>query len=370
MPAKGSYYHIYNKGVEGRVIFNDQEDYLTFVGYLREYLSPAPKKEDTKKVFTVNGRTYKGTPHQPKNYFGKVELIAYSLVSDHFHLILNQMAKDSQSNLLRSLCTRYSMYFNKKYKRTGSLFDGPYKSAEVDESTELLPLSRHIHDQNLQSKISTHEFSSYPEYVGKRKSSWVKTQFILSKISDYEGYIGKHVAHQGDTETLKHVILEQPALERITPSSHKEKSFKAVTPTPLTQTRNRTLEFLFATTSIFILLFAVGMKNVLAAKASLSLAEEKPRASIVINSTPSIDTTITPSVAGSTSTMTVKIKEGYRNINVRQEPSTDSQVIDKANEGNTFDLVSEKSGWLEIQLTGGTTGYISTQFADIEETKR
>src|SRR3990167_10261433 len=124
----GVYLHIYNKGIENRAIFNDKQDFHVFVGFLEEYLSTPKDAEATKTVFQVHGKTFKGTPHQPKNYFNKIELIAYSLMPSHFHLLVNLKQKDALQGFIRSLCTRYSMYFNKKHQRTGSLFQGPYKS--------------------------------------------------------------------------------------------------------------------------------------------------------------------------------------------------------------------------------------------------
>ena len=125
----GIYSHIYNKGVEKRILFNDEEDYAVFLNFLKDYLSALKDPDSLKKDFKVNGRTFQGTPHQPKNYFNQVELLAYSLMPDHFHLILHQKTRGSLESFIRSLCTRYSIYYNKKYQRTGSLFEGPYKSA-------------------------------------------------------------------------------------------------------------------------------------------------------------------------------------------------------------------------------------------------
>src|SRR3989344_6029163 len=149
MPAKnllrvteeGAYIHVFNKGVENRVIFTEPQDYEIFLGYLRDYLSMPSDPESKKKDFTVNGRTFRGTPHQPKNYFQKVELVAYCLMPNHFHLLLHQQTKASTERFIRSLCTRYSMYFNKKYKRMGALFEGPYKSVHIKVQLQLLHLT-------------------------------------------------------------------------------------------------------------------------------------------------------------------------------------------------------------------------------------
>ena len=133
MPAKnlqridkeGLYFHIYNKGVEEKIIFSDGEDYRVFLRFLEEYLTTPQDPENTKKTFQIHGRTFRGTPHQPKNYFNAVELVAYSLMPNHFHLALSQVTKGSVENFIRSLCTRYSIYFNKKYTHSGPLFAGP-----------------------------------------------------------------------------------------------------------------------------------------------------------------------------------------------------------------------------------------------------
>src|SRR3972149_9961260 len=103
MPAKnlhrideeGIYCHIWNKGVENRIIFNDEQDYEVFLGYLKDYLTAPADPESIKKAFTVNGKTFRGMPHQPKNYLNKVELIAYSLIPNHFHLLVHQKTRGS-----------------------------------------------------------------------------------------------------------------------------------------------------------------------------------------------------------------------------------------------------------------------------------
>ena len=121
----GSFCHIYNKGVESKVVFNDKKDYEVFLGFIKEYLSIPIDPKNNKKEFTVNGRVFRGVPHQPKNYFNKIELVAYRLSPASFNLLLHQITKGSIESFVRSLCTRYSIYFNKKYQRTGTLFERP-----------------------------------------------------------------------------------------------------------------------------------------------------------------------------------------------------------------------------------------------------
>jgi putative transposase len=85
--ADGGIYHVYNRGVEKRTIFEDDQDYKVFLKNLREYLSPIPKVEP-KTIFKVRGTSFVATKRRPKNYFQQIELLAYCLMPNHFHLII------------------------------------------------------------------------------------------------------------------------------------------------------------------------------------------------------------------------------------------------------------------------------------------
>jgi putative transposase len=189
MPAKNvlkiyvenSYYHIYNRGVEKRTIFTDDQDYGVFLGYLKEYLSPPRDPGQFRKEFTFKGESFKGIPRQPNNYSKEINLLAYCLMPNHFHLLIKQNSSRSIENFMRSLLTRYSGYFNKRNKRVGSLFQGPYKAILINNDDYLLHLSRYIHlnpQEFTDDLLGAH--SSYPEYLGKRESVWVKPGLVLS----------------------------------------------------------------------------------------------------------------------------------------------------------------------------------------------
>ena len=81
---------------------------------------------------------------------------------------------------MRSLATKYSVYFNKKYNRVGSLFQGPYKAVLASDDIYLLHLSRYIHLNPGKDSPYRMAYSSYPEYLQKRNTSWIYTKDILS----------------------------------------------------------------------------------------------------------------------------------------------------------------------------------------------
>lgn len=112
--VENSYYHVYNRGVEKRKIFLDDQDYKVFLKYLKESLTEPPPPEKIEKTFTLQGASFKGIPRMPKNYYQRVDLIAYCLMPNHFHLLIRQSEKRLLESFMRSVSTRYSMYFNKK----------------------------------------------------------------------------------------------------------------------------------------------------------------------------------------------------------------------------------------------------------------
>ena len=169
-------YHIYNRGVEKRDIFMDDRDYKTFLYFLKQYLIPEDDPE--KKSSNFNGRLF-----VRKNFFGKIDLLAYCLMPNHFHLLIKQKGGRDLSEFISALIISYSMYFNDRYERTGGLFQGRFKSVLVKDDNYLLHLSRYIHlnpnkVRNL-VKLKEYEFSSYQEYLRTRNTKWVKPELIL-----------------------------------------------------------------------------------------------------------------------------------------------------------------------------------------------
>lgn len=173
------YYHIYNRGVEKRKIFLDDQDYKVFLKCLKLYLDPPPLKIPSRTV-TINNYTFKAPAKPLKNFHGQLELLSYCLMPNHFHLLIKQKAKNTIELFMRSLCTKYSVYFNKRYDRVGSLFQGPYKAVLIDSDNYLLHLSRYIHLNPAKVSPLHMAYSSYTEYLGKRKTSWINIKTILS----------------------------------------------------------------------------------------------------------------------------------------------------------------------------------------------
>lgn len=191
---ENSFYHLYNRGVEKRPIFLDNQDFIVFLSYLKAYLLPkdepgleaiasspsasAKEKDDAMKLLRL------------KNFATEIDLIAYALMDNHFHFLIKQCLADSIDRFMNSLWVRYAAYFNKKYHRVGPLFQGVYKAVSISSEEQLLHLSRYIHlNPIIKLRIPVSRWqeiswpNSLPEYLESRKTAWIKQEIVLSYFS-------------------------------------------------------------------------------------------------------------------------------------------------------------------------------------------
>lgn len=214
----GGNYHAYNRGVEKRLIFLDDQDYRVFLSFLKAYLSP---QLDPKKV--LEHPLDKMTGSRPvrirplRSFAEEVSLLAYCLMPNHFHLVLYQKESYGMANFLQAICTSYSMYFNKRYKRIGTLFQGPYKAAYIDRDSYLLHVTRYIHlnpkEVTGSRPVSVREYpySSYPYYLRLKQASWLHPEHILdyfrsAQRRDYRDFLSYESFVEDYGEDSKFVI--------------------------------------------------------------------------------------------------------------------------------------------------------------------
>ena len=167
-----SIYHIYNRGVEKRIIFLDNQDYKVFLSYIEEYLTPL-QQGSTLLYRELTGK-----------FYGEISLLAFCLMPNHFHLLIKQKDKDSIKRFSKSLFTRYSMYFNKKYKRVGPLFQSIYKATNVIDKEHLLYISKYIHlNPSEKANKLIDAYSSYSDYLGITNTQWLNKFIVLTEFN-------------------------------------------------------------------------------------------------------------------------------------------------------------------------------------------
>lgn len=159
-----SYYHVYNRGVEKRPIFLDCQDFSVFVSLLKRHLDDKPHSGSL-------GREYVWLA-------GQVEVVAFCLMSNHFHLLLYQRELNAITMLLRSVSSSYVAYFNEKYNRVGSLFQGVFKAKKINNDEYLLYLTRYIH-RNPQNYLD-YDWSSLDYWLDNKHADWMCTKRLNS----------------------------------------------------------------------------------------------------------------------------------------------------------------------------------------------
>jgi REP element-mobilizing transposase RayT len=178
----GGYYHIFNRGNNRQPIFFERENYFYFLRQLRKYFTP-----------------------------DKVEIIAYCLMPNHFHLLVCLIAGNF-AELVHPFALSYAKAINKRFGRTGSLFEGPFKSILVDKNEYLLHLSRYIHANPVAAKLAKHaedwDFSSYRDYLGLHKDDFIHPEIVMEQfdISTYRQFVEEY--QPADNKKLSHLLFD------------------------------------------------------------------------------------------------------------------------------------------------------------------
>lgn len=186
--VENEYYHLYNRGVDKREIFSDQYDIDRFFQSMEEFNIIEPIGSIYENSF-IKDKEIKLGSSTPK----LVEFVCYCLNPNHYHFLVRQVVENGIEKFMHKLGTGYTNYFNNKIKRTGSLFQGRFKSIHIDSNEYLLHLSAYI---NLNDKVhrlnelgSSTYMSSWDEYISNKNKQGIfcNSEIILSQFnSDHE----------------------------------------------------------------------------------------------------------------------------------------------------------------------------------------
>lgn len=192
-------YHVYNRGVENRKIFLDEDDYFRFIHNLFEFNDTEPALNLYYKSYEI--RSHKiGIERKRGSRKLLVRILAFCLMPNHFHLLLEQRQDSGISEFIRKLGIGYAMYFNQKYRRVGGLFQGRFKAVLVNQDTHFIHLPYYIHlnpldlvarewrkgELNDYKKamdfLENYRWSSFLDYIGKNNFPSVTQREFLMKF--------------------------------------------------------------------------------------------------------------------------------------------------------------------------------------------
>ncbi len=139
--ANDQIYHIYNRGVDKRDVFMDNQDYLRFIHNLFEFNDRALISNNG--YYFDSSNSNKMTERKPRQLL--VNILIFTLMPNHFHLLVQQKEENGIIKFMQKLGTGYAMYFNKKYDRVGGLFQGRFKAVLVNKDSHFIHLPFYIH---------------------------------------------------------------------------------------------------------------------------------------------------------------------------------------------------------------------------------
>jgi putative transposase len=186
----GEIYHVYNRGTNKMEIFNSESDYQRFV-----QLMYVCNQSQTVQLSVLSrserkmGKLFQGERGSPL-----VSVLAYCLMPNHFHIILRQEVEGGISEFMRKIATGYSMYFNKSSQRTGTLFQGRFKSKHISDTWYLNHIFSYVHLNPVELK-----FPRWKDNISSTKKGIFP---FLSKYM-YSSYIDYFVKERNERSVLK-----------------------------------------------------------------------------------------------------------------------------------------------------------------------
>ena len=212
-------YHILNRGVAQAPIFLSFKEYSRFLNLTDFYryanskicfshYEQQPKEMKEKILETIR-----------KNNPLLVEIYAYCLMPNHFHLLLKQLKENGISVMLSNLQNGYAKYFNLRYQRQGPLFQSMFKAVRIETDDQFLHVSRYIHLNPSTSylvkteELLSYKWSSFSEYLGERPAIFTNKKQIIDLIGGkrkYKEFVFDQVKYQQELEKIKHLSLEKP----------------------------------------------------------------------------------------------------------------------------------------------------------------
>ena len=213
--APDEHYHIFNRGNNKQNIFLDDRDRTRFLFLILHLQSPLVFQNLGRQIsYFVKNRAFNIDNDDLEEILKErnVELINFALMPNHFHLTLCEIKEGGISQYMQRILCAYTKYFNTKYKKSGHLFQGPYKAVHIEDNRQLLYLSSYIHRNprelnGWKNKEHIYPWSSYQDFI--KENRWGKLlqqNIILEQFDDKKEY-GNFVKSSPAKENLDRDLL-------------------------------------------------------------------------------------------------------------------------------------------------------------------
>jgi len=185
---KDHYYHIYNRGTNKENIFRKDDNY--------RFLLKQVKKYTLRDLISV---------------------IAYCLMPNHYHFLLRQNSDILISKCIQAIFNSYTKAFNKMFSRSGTLFEGRFKSVLIDTDEYLVHLCRYIHRNPIDTlhplvnNLTDWKYSNYLEWIGRRNGELVDKKLIRTYFPDeikYQEFVLEYTPSKSYNKLLEQYLFD------------------------------------------------------------------------------------------------------------------------------------------------------------------
>jgi len=225
-------WHALNHSIEGRDLFLDSQDYARFVHNLYEFNDTAPAG-NAYRLFDPSGMMDIRCPSLDKERELLVQIHGWTLMKDHFHLLLSELTEGGISLFLRKVNVGYAKYINERYERKGFVFRGRTKKIHIERQSHFLYVLHYLHlnpldylqsaeNWRIRSKssisdvnealeyLTSYRWSSYLDYSGQKNfPSILTTSLFNGAFDDYHESLREYLRDsEFDGTDIQNLILE------------------------------------------------------------------------------------------------------------------------------------------------------------------
>lgn len=219
-------YHILSRGVDKRKLFLNDEDYLRGIHDLFEFNDTEPVENfghffRNQNQYIDVRRRYIETKREKRKRKLLVKIHTFCLMPNHYHLLLSEATENGIPLFMKKFNGGYARYFNEKYERKGTLFEGRYKKVIIKDEAHFVHLPYYIHLNPLDliapewrgrklnnfkkamNFLDTYRWSSHLDYAGEKNfPSVTQRDFLLGFFEGPKQY------RRGITDWLKELSIE------------------------------------------------------------------------------------------------------------------------------------------------------------------
>ncbi len=196
-------YHIVNRGVEKRTIFQDRIDFRRFIRALVFYQQVERSTKLSLSKFRLVDR------HSPFRF----EVLAYCLMPNHFHLLVRQLVDGGISQGISEICNSYTKFFNTRYTRVGPLFQGTFRAVRIETDDVLVHVCRYIFLNPVVASLAAapgdYQWSSY-RTIQSGDEFTAPSTFLdyFTDFKQFETFVIDHLDYARSLESIKHLAID------------------------------------------------------------------------------------------------------------------------------------------------------------------